>query len=340
VTFKGDVNAMADDLAATGLKAEHVAAISAGLDDVFDGLHKVLDHLVIGIASDDRDEVWAARFEVDEHLRPHLRDLSKALVKLDGVLKKRRAKRVRLAPSSPRLADTGADMTIRSLPTAAIADAVVRHGLALRLGPVGLARVGEGAPIAGRVVPVRHVGSVDVFLEALERLGADASGRILVADNDGRLDEGCIGDLVTLECASAGIAGIVIWGLHRDTAELRRIGLPVFSLGTCPAGPRREDPRPTDVFERAGLGEVEVTADDVVFADDDGVVVVAAADLDRVVATASEIVATEAAQADRARAGTSLRDQFGFADYLARRVTDPSMTFRRHLRERRASIEE
>ncbi|HLO36240.1 MAG TPA: RraA family protein, partial [Candidatus Deferrimicrobium sp.] len=132
-------------------------------------------------------------------------------------------------------------MDIPILPTAAVADAVVRHGLPLRLGPAGLGPVIAGRPIAGRVIPVRHAGSVDVFLEALERLGPAAAGRILVADNDGRLDEACIGDLVTLECASAGLAGIVIWGLHRDTTELRRIGLPVFSLGTCPAGPRRDD---------------------------------------------------------------------------------------------------
>ena len=83
-----------------------------------------------------------------------------------------------------------------------------------------------------------------------------------------------------------------------------------------------------------------MTGDDVVFADDDGVIVVAAADAERVIATASEIVATELAQAAVARDGKSLREQFGFADYLAHRAADPTMTFRRHLRERRASIEE
>jgi 4-hydroxy-4-methyl-2-oxoglutarate aldolase len=231
-------------------------------------------------------------------------------------------------------------MDIPALPTAAIADAVVRHGLELRLGPPGIRAVIGGEPIAGRALPVRHVGSVDVFLEALERAGSDAVGRILVADNDGRLDEGCIGDLVTLECSTAGIAGIVIWGLHRDTTELRRIGLPVFSLGTCPAGPRRADERPSDAFDVARLGDVAVAPDDVVFADDDGVIVVAASGLAQVVATAAGIVAMERGQADRVRSGVTLRHQFGFAGYLAARAADPTVTFRRHLRERRASIEE
>ena len=27
----------------------------------------------------------------------------------------------------------------------------------------------------------------------------------------------------------------MVWGLHRDTAELTQIALPVFSYGRCPA---------------------------------------------------------------------------------------------------------
>ena len=73
-----------------------------------------------------------------------------------------------------------------------------------------------------------------IFLEALE--GA-APGEVLVADNDGRLDESCVGDLVALEAQAAGLDGIVIWGLHRDTADIQAIGLPVFSLRAIPAGP-------------------------------------------------------------------------------------------------------
>ena len=80
--------------------------------------------------------------------------------------------------------------------------------------------------------------------------------------------------------------------------------------------------------------------DDVIADDDDGLIVVAAAEVDRVIATASEIVTTERAQADVARAGTSLREQFGFAGYLVARTADPTLTFRRHLHERRALIEE
>jgi regulator of RNase E activity RraA len=58
---------------------------------------------------------------------------------------------------------------------------------------------------------------------------------VLVVDNAGRKDEACVGDLTVLEAQSAGIAAHVVWGVHRDTPELREVGLPLFSYGTYPA---------------------------------------------------------------------------------------------------------
>ena len=66
-----------------------------------------------------------------------------------------------------------------------------------------------------------------------------APGDVLVVDNGGRLDEACVGDLVVLEAQAASLEGMVVWGLHRDTGDIRAIGLPVFSLGARPNGPRR-----------------------------------------------------------------------------------------------------
>jgi regulator of RNase E activity RraA len=149
-----------------------------------------------------------------------------------------------------------------------------------------------------------------------------------------------VGDLVVLEAQAAGLAGIVIEGLHRDTAELRAIGLPVFSLGAIPAGPQRLDARPPDALQFATLGEWTVGREDVVLGDDDGVLLVPAARAEEVFALAETIRDTEQRQAERMRAGLSLRRQVQFDTYLRRRQQTPAWSFRAHLRAVGGAIEE
>ena len=130
--------------------------------------------------------------------------------------------------------------TYLDLTTPHVADAIMRLGLAVRCAPATVRPAWGDTHVVGRVRPARHYGSVDVVLEALERA---APGEVLVVDNGGRADEACVGDLIAFETRNAGLSGIVIWGLHRDTSELRTIRLDVFSQGALPAGPQRLDPR-------------------------------------------------------------------------------------------------
>lgn len=223
------------------------------------------------------------------------------------------------------------------LSTPLIADACIRHDLAIRMAPPGMRSLIPGQKLAGRVQPVRHYGSVDVFLEAMA--GTDP-GNVLVIDNGGRTDEGCIGDLTALEARASGLRGIVVWGYHRDTTELIRIGFPVFSYGTCPAGPRRLDPRDPVALQSAIFGEFTVTGDDIVFADDDGALFVPYGDTDEVVRTAADIRDVERRQAELLDTGTTLREQIRFDNFLEKRTADPSYTFRDHLKAIGGAIEE
>jgi len=187
--------------------------------------------------------------------------------------------------------------------------------------------------VNGRAVAVEHRGSVDVFLEAF---GRTENGNVLVVNNGGRDDEGCIGDLVALEAANVGIAGIVIWGRHRDSAVLATLPLGVWSTGTNPVGPAgvRES-----AHEGVLVGEARINDGDLVVADEDGVVFVPAEAAERVLGAAREIEWAERRQADRARGGESLREQLRFDEYLERRAADPAFTFRDHLRAISSHIE-
>lgn len=213
------------------------------------------------------------------------------------------------------------------LTTPHVVDAVVRLGIPVRCAPASVRPLWPAVHIVGRAQPARHYGSVDVFLEALERAHP---GDVLVIDNQGRDDEACIGDLVALEVKLAGLCGIVIWGLHRDTTELRTIRLPVFSQGALPVGPQRLDSQDADALHSASVGSHLVTGDDVVLGDDDGVVFLPLDRAEEIARLANTIRDTERAQAARMSLGSSFREQASFAEFLAARDVS-GLTFRQHL---------
>jgi hypothetical protein len=70
------------------------------------------------------------------------------------------------------------------------------------------------------------------------------------------------------------------------------------------------------------------------------VLFVAAERVDEVLSAARRIWQTEREQADRVRAGETLRRQTAFDEFLERRGADPSYTYRQHLRRIGGAIEE
>ena len=231
----------------------------------------------------------------------------------------------------------GTAALFEGLTTPHVADACLRSGVDVRCAPSDLRALGRSDRVAGGVRPVRHYGSVDIFLEALEHA---SPGEVMVIDNAGRRDEACVGDLIVLETKLAGLAGMVIWGLHRDTPELLEIGLPVFSLGGCPTGPLRLDPRDDGALVSARVGAWTVGTEDVAMGDANGVLFLPAARAEEIAALARSIRDTERVQAEKMRRGTSLRAQLRFSDFLRRRSSSPAMTFREHLRRIGGAIEE
>ncbi|MEZ5286246.1 MAG: hypothetical protein R2712_15845 [Vicinamibacterales bacterium] len=219
--------------------------------------------------------------------------------------------------------------------TAALADACVSLGLDLRVGPPGLVPLVPGRRAAGRVQPSVHAGSMDVVLEAIQHA---SPGDVLLVDNNGRLDEGCFGALEAAEAGAQRLAAVIVDGVHRDGAELAQSALPLWSWGTCPAGPLELRRRHATALEAATCGKATVTREDVAFLDEDGIVFVALTELSRVAGVVRDIVARRRDLADRVRAGEPLRDQLGLAAFVERRAAHAEYTFRHHLDDHQRAL--
>jgi regulator of RNase E activity RraA len=98
--------------------------------------------------------------------------------------------------------------------------------------------------------------------------------------------------------------------------------------------------REPEALVTARFGSHQVSSGDIVFADDNGALFVAAEHADQVLATAHQIWQTERDQVRGLREGRTMRQQTAFDDFLTLRATDPSYTFRAHLRRVHGAVEE
>ena len=108
---------------------------------------------------------------------------------------------------------------------------------------------------------------------ALETPG---KGRVLVIDNDGRGDCAMVGGNLGHLARANGWAGIIVNGMVRDWEELIHEEIGIKALGTCPRRSEKRGRGLTGV--ELGFGGARIRPGDAIYADWDGVVVVAAAD--------------------------------------------------------------
>ena len=214
--------------------------------------------------------------------------------------------------------------------TALLADAAFRAGKEPKIGPPGLAPLTPAAKVAGPVTTIDAENDLVAILAALHRATA---GEILLITNR-TLEVGLIGDLIALEARRKRLAGIVVDGLVRDSADIEAIGLPVFSRGILPVGPLKLPPRLKGIGRidvPVKVGQVRVTPGDWLFGDRDGIIILAAEDLAQVFAWAEKSWKREVALAAEIRSGNALGELLQIEAFLAKRETDENADFNEHL---------
>jgi regulator of ribonuclease activity A len=119
-----------------------------------------------------------------------------------------------------------------------------------------------------------HVATVRCFEDnTLVRatLGEPGIDRVLVVDGGGSLRTALMGDNIA-ELALANVwSGVIINGAVRDTGRLREFDLGILALGS---NPRRSGKTGAGTAgEPVTFGGVTFTPGDIIYADDDGVVI-------------------------------------------------------------------
>jgi hypothetical protein len=108
-----------------------------------------------------------------------------------------------------------------------------------------------------------------------------------------------------------GIAGMVIDGAVRDSAQIAALGFPVFARGLNIRGTVKHDPGVIGGAIR--LGGVDIATGDVVLADADAIIVLDGSDLDAALAAALDRAARETLIMDRLRQGETTLSILGLS---------------------------
>jgi 4-hydroxy-4-methyl-2-oxoglutarate aldolase len=137
-------------------------------------------------------------------------------------------------------------------------------------------------------------------------------GDVLVVHVSGAHEHGYWGEIMSTMARARGLAGLVIDGCVRDGVLLGEIGFPVFARGLCIRGTGKDAGATGWINAPVLIGDVVVSAGDLVVGDGDGVVVVPRARAGEVVDKARRRESDEAAILPRLRAGESTLQVYGF----------------------------
>jgi len=190
--------------------------------------------------------------------------------------------------------------------TAAVADA---NKEGLRVMDERLRPIAKGQRFAG---PARTVKCFNDFLTVIKGLDESVAGEVLVIDTQNSTRT-VAGELFGTESMRRGLAAIVLDGPCRDTAQLAEMAIPVWITGVRPISGTANKIYSTQV--PVTCGGVVVCPGDIVFGDDDGIIVASKAEMEALLPKAEAIVDAEDRLLKGMKAGISLLDQLNFKEH-------------------------
>jgi len=194
----------------------------------------------------------------------------------------------------------------RNVPAATLHEAGGKIGAL----PAAIKPVAPGFRICGAALTVHSPGGDNLWLHRAIALAQP--GDVLVVYTSGVYEHGYWGEVMTTAAKVRGLAGLVIDGAVRDADLLEAIGFPVFSRGLSIRGTGKDYGAIGWINEPVMIGNVTVSAGDLIVGDRDGVVAIPRARAAEVVAKGTKREADEAAICKRIEAGETTMQIYDF----------------------------
>lgn len=138
-------------------------------------------------------------------------------------------------------------------------------------------------------------------------------GDVLVVSTRGGTDWGYWGEILNEAALARGLGGLVIAGGVRDTHVLAEQPFPVFSDGVCIRGTLKNI-APYWLGRPIAIGDIVISAGDLVVGDCDGVVVLPPAAVEPAVVKGHQREADEVEKIAQIRAGVRTLELYGFGE--------------------------
>jgi len=158
----------------------------------------------------------------------------------------------------------------------------------------------NGAKLCGPAFTVRTAPGDNLLVH--KAIDTAEPGDVIVVDGGGFNDHALIGELMSARAEQRGVAGMVICGAIRDSAELKAGSFPVFASGVTHRGPYKNGPGEINV--PITVGGIPVNPGDIIVGDADGLVAVPQEHAQEILASAKTILAKEEGSMKQIRAGT------------------------------------
>lgn len=162
----------------------------------------------------------------------------------------------------------------RDLPVANVSDCMWR----MTAGGAALRPMHAGGVLAGPAFTVKTRPGDNLMVH--KAIAMAQPGDVIVVDAGGEITNAIIGELMVATAKRKGLAGFIIHGAIRDSAELGSGNFPVYAMGVTHRGPYKDGPGEINV--PVSFGGMVIQPGDLILGDADGCLCVPLSDVEAV----------------------------------------------------------